>query len=263
MRMLNILPIATIATISILIVCINPFSTFMLPRIFNFGRSILTGGFTNGGKPLSSAITNQIPGQPVEPTVPTAIQARNTTSNAASTTTTKMSNDIATFANGCFWGTEHIFRKYYGGGKGLLDAKVGYIGGKESSKNPSYEEVCTGRTGHAEATQIEFDPSKVSYAELVEFFYRSHDPTTKDRQGNDRGTQYRSAIFTHSAEQDEVAKKVTEEVQQKHFSPKQQKIVTQIEQRPANAFFVAEDYHQKYLENNPSGYHCPTHRLWW
>lgn len=256
----------TIVAFSIVIIAsiFNQSSTFMLPRIINFGRSVLTGGFNNGGKPLSSAITNQIQGQPVEPTVPTAIQARNSTSDATITTTaTKMSNDIATFANGCFWGTEDIFRKYYGGGKGLLDAKVGYIGGKESSKNPSYEEVCTGRTGHAEATQIEFDPKKVSYAELVEFFYRSHDPTQKDRQGPDRGTQYRSAIFTHSAEQDEVAKKVTEEVQQKHFTPKQQKIVTQIEQRPASSFFVAEEYHQKYLENNPSGYHCPTHRLWW
>lgn len=234
----------------------------MLPRILNFGRSILTGGLNNGGKPLSSAITNHIPGQPIEPTVQTAIQARQATTEATNNST-KMSNDFATFASGCFWGTEHIFREHYGGGKGLVDAKVGYIGGKESSKNPSYEEVCTGRTGHAEATQVQFDPKKVSYAELVEFFYRSHDPTQKDRQGADRGTQYRSAIFTHSAEQDEIAKKVTEEVQQKHFTPDQRKIVTQIEQRPVSAFFVAEHYHQKYLENNPSGYQCPTHRLWW
>lgn len=127
---------------------------------------------------------------------------------------TAVSPQYFTGASGCFWGTEHIFRKHYAD-KGLLDAKVGYIGGKDSSKNPSYEEVCTGRTGHAEAVQIKFDPAKVSYGELVEFLYRTHDPTTKDRQGNDRGTQYRSAIFPHNEEQLEEAKKVTQQIQEK------------------------------------------------
>ncbi|PWN40952.1 peptide methionine sulfoxide reductase [Ceraceosorus guamensis] len=167
-----------------------------------------------------------------------------------------------TFASGCFWGTEHIFREHYKG-KGLIDAKVGFIGGKESSKNPSYEEVCTGRTGHAEAAQVTFDPSKVSYAELVEFFYRTHDPTQLNAQGNDRGTQYRSAIFAHSPEQLEAIKKVTNEVQEKHFTPKGKKIVTQVEERPAGDFFEADEHHQEYLHKNPWGYQCGTHRLWW
>ncbi|PWN50952.1 methionine sulfoxide reductase A [Violaceomyces palustris] len=170
---------------------------------------------------------------------------------------------LATVASGCFWGTEHIYRQHYGKGKGLIDAKVGFIGGLESSKNPTYEEVCTGRTGHAEATQIKFDPAKVSYAELVEFFYRTHDPTQLNFQGPDRGTQYRSAIFAHDDEQLEIANKVTAEVQAKHFDPKGQKIVTQIEKRAAQDFFEADAYHQEYLARTPGGYHCPTHVLHW
>lgn len=172
-------------------------------------------------------------------------------------------HEYATVANGCFWGTEDIYRKAYSNGKGLLDCKVGFIGGKESSKNPSYEEVCTGRTGHAEAAQIKYDPSKVSYAELIEFFYRTHDPTQLNQQGNDRGTQYRTAIFAHDQNQLDIAKKVTEEVQKKHFDPKGKKIVTQLEVRPKEDFFPADDYHQQYLINNPNGYHCSTHRYWW
>ncbi|CCV00020.1 unnamed protein product [Malassezia sympodialis ATCC 42132] len=170
--------------------------------------------------------------------------------------------DIATFANGCFWGTEHIYRKYFSG-KGLLDVKVGFIGGKKDFPNPTYRDVCTGKTGHAEAAQVVFDPAQVSYAELVEFFYRTHDPTQVNGQGPDIGTQYRSALFPHTDEQERTAKRVTEEVQAKHFQPKGSQIATQIERLPVEDFFVAEDYHQAYLINNPSGYHCPTHRLWW
>ena len=147
-------------------------------------------------------------------------------------------------------------------------------------KNPSYRDVCTGQTGHAEAVRIEFDPTIVKYEELVgkwrkffffptptliprhaEFFYRTHDPTTKDRQGNDAGTQYRSAIFTHSDEQAETARSVTAAVQAKHFDKTGRKIVTTIE--PAKEWFQAEAYHQEYLFKNPSGYQCPTHRLHW
>lgn len=157
---------------------------------------------------------------------------------------------------GCFWGVEAIFKDHYGKGKGLLDAKVGYIGGKDSSKHPTYEEVCTGRTGHAEAAQVKFDPSIVSYAELTEFFYRTHDPTQKNAQGHDRGTQYRSAIFPHSKEQLEIAKKVTKEVQEKHFDPKGKKIVTEIEERKKEDFFEADEYHQEYLYKHPNGYQC-------
>ncbi|GJJ08224.1 hypothetical protein Clacol_002433 [Clathrus columnatus] len=162
-----------------------------------------------------------------------------------------------------FWGTEHIFLKHYPikDNKGILKTSVGYIGGNEDAKNPSYEEVCTGQTGHAEACRIEFDPIVLKYEELVEFFYRTHDPTTLNRQGNDRGTQYRSAIFTYSDEQAEIAKRVTAEVQAKHFDLRGEKIVTTIE--PAKDWYSAEDYHQEYLHKNPWGYQCPTHRLHW
>ncbi|KAF9078114.1 peptide methionine sulfoxide reductase [Rhodocollybia butyracea] len=170
---------------------------------------------------------------------------------------------VATFAAGCFWGVEHIFLKHYPPteNKGILKTAVGYTGGKASVQNPGYREVCSGETDHAEALRIEFDPSVVSYAELVEFFYRTHEPTTLNRQGNDRGTQYRSAIFTHSPDQFEVAKRVTAEVQAKHFTPKGETIVTQIAE--AGPWYDAEQYHQLYLFKNPSGYQCPTHRLQW
>ncbi|KAF8841627.1 PMSR-domain-containing protein [Paxillus ammoniavirescens] len=171
--------------------------------------------------------------------------------------------EIATFAAGCFWGVEHIFLKHYppSQNKGILKTAVGYTGGKDSSVGPSYQEVCSGTTNHAEALRIEFDPSVVSYDELVEFFYRTHDPTTVNKQGADTGTQYRSAIFTHSPEQTTVAKRVTEEVQAKHFTPKGKEIVTEILE--AGPWYDAELYHQLYLFKNPDGYQCPTHRLHW
>jgi len=176
-----------------------------------------------------------------------------------------MPQEIAIFASGCFWGTEHIFLKHYprepAPGKGITKTMVGYIGGKAESSNPDYRTVCNGTTGHAEALRIEFDPDVVGYAELVEFFYRTHDPTTVNRQGGDAGTQYRSAIFTTTPEQMAVARRVTDEVQAKHFTPKGSKIVTEI--REAGPWWDAEDYHQLYLFKNPGGYQCPTHRLHW
>jgi len=171
--------------------------------------------------------------------------------------------EIATFAAGCFWGVEHIFLKHYpiAQNKGILKTAVGYTGGNDTSTDPTYQQVCSGRTSHAEALRIEFDPSVVSYSELVEHFYRTHDPTTVNSQGNDQGTQYRSAIFYHSPEQLKTAQAVTEEVQAKHFTPKGKKIVTEIS--PAGPWYDAEEYHQEYLHKNPSGYQCPTHRLQW
>ncbi|TFK80231.1 peptide methionine sulfoxide reductase [Polyporus arcularius HHB13444] len=171
--------------------------------------------------------------------------------------------EVATFASGCFWGVEHIFLKYFppSENKGILKTAVGYTGGKEEAENPDYKTVCTGSTDHAEAVRIEFDPSIVTYDELVEFFYRTHDPTTVNKQGKDTGTQYRSAIFYHTPEQLEIAKRVTEEVQKKHFDPAGKKIVTQIV--PAGRWWDAEEYHQKYLHKNPTGYQCPNHRLHW
>ncbi|RGB35075.1 peptide-methionine (S)-S-oxide reductase [Rhizophagus diaphanus] len=171
-----------------------------------------------------------------------------------------MSNlEKATFAAGCFWGVEHIFKKHFDN----INTRVGYIGGATS--NPRYREVCSGNSGHAEACQIEFDPTKTSYETLVEFFYKTHDPTTANRQGPDVGTQYRSAIFYHSSEQKEIAEKVTEQIQEKLNNEKNlysgNKIVTEIVE--ATDWYDAEDYHQKYLEKNPSGYECPTHYVRW
>ncbi|KAI7894309.1 uncharacterized protein EV154DRAFT_415305 [Mucor mucedo] len=166
-----------------------------------------------------------------------------------------MSTEKATFAAGCFWGVEHIFLKYFK--QDGIKTKVGYIGG--DTPNPGYKEVCSGKSNHAEALEITFDPKKVSYATLVDFFYSTHDPTTVNAQGPDRGSQYRSAIFYHSPEQKSIAEKVTAEVQEKHLKGK--KIVTEIV--PAGVFYDAEAYHQNYLNDNPSGYQCPTHFKRW
>jgi peptide-methionine (S)-S-oxide reductase len=160
----------------------------------------------------------------------------------------------ATVAAGCFWGVEHLYRKHYGNGKGLIDAKVGYAGGHADS--PTYRAVCSGNTGHAEALQVTFDPSVVSYRQLLEFFYRMHDPTTKDRQGGDVGTQYRSAIFTHDEEQSKIAKEITDKVGKEWYK---QPVTTQIV--AAGQWWDAEEYHQLYLHNNPGGYECPAHFL--
>ncbi|EPZ35099.1 peptide methionine sulfoxide reductase [Rozella allomycis CSF55] len=155
-----------------------------------------------------------------------------------------MTQELATFAAGCFWGVEKYFLKHFQ--QSIVWSKVGYTGGSKS--DPSYKEVCSGATGHAEALQIMYDTSNTSYKELVTLFFRIHDPTTLNEQGNDKGTQYRSAIFYHSPQQKEIAESVIPEVQ-KHF---ENKIVTSIV--PATTFYSAEEYHQKYLAKNPSGY---------
>lgn len=155
--------------------------------------------------------------------------------------------ETAILAGGCFWGMEDLLRKI----PGVLETEVGYTGG--SSENPVYEDVKTGRTGHAEAVRITFDPSKLSYEQLLEKgFFRMHDPTTKNRQGNDVGTQYRSAIFVTSAEQRKQAELVKERVDKsgKWKAP----VVTEILE--AKTFTRAEDYHQEYLVKHPGGYTC-------
>lgn len=185
---------------------------------------------------------------------------------------------LCTVAAGCFWGTEHVYRKRFAG-KGLLDAKVGYIGGDLS--NPTYRAVCGGKTGRksccppsgrqrrkrwerenvslttstdAEAAQIVFDPKQVSYRELLEFFYRMHDPTTLNAQGPDTGPQYRSAIYYHDADQEAVARDVTAKANAQWWKGG---IVTEV--APAGKWYSAEEYHQLYLERNPAGYECPSH----
>jgi len=162
-------------------------------------------------------------------------------------------SSTATVAAGCFWGVEHMFRKEFAN-KGLYDARVGYTGG--DVRNPSYRAVCSGGTGHAESLQITYDPGSLSYRQIIEFFYRMHDPTTKDQQGPDRGHGYRSGIFYHDAEQERIAKEVTKKVNEQWWDGK---VVTEV--LPAGEWWDAEDYHQLYLEANPSGYECPSHYL--
>jgi peptide methionine sulfoxide reductase msrA/msrB len=160
--------------------------------------------------------------------------------------TVKGTTEVALLAGGCFWGVEELIRQL----PGVIDTSVGYTGG--DLENPRYEDVKTGRTGHAESIRIEFDPSKISYEEILRYFFRLHDPTTKNRQGNDVGTQYRSAIFVADDGQRQVAERVRAEVDRsgKWSRP----IVTEIV--PAKEFYSAEGYHQDYLQKNPGGYTC-------
>jgi peptide-methionine (S)-S-oxide reductase len=144
----------------------------------------------------------------------------------------------ATFAAGCFWGVEDAFRQV----KGVTSAIVGYTGG--TRRNPLYEDVCTGKTGHAEAVEVEFNPAEVSYGELLAVFFQSHDPTTPNRQGPDIGTQYRSAIFFHDAEQQAAALEAKAALDRAAVF--QRPVVTEI--TPASEFYRAEEYHQQYFE---------------
>jgi peptide-methionine (S)-S-oxide reductase len=149
----------------------------------------------------------------------------------------------ATFGAGCFWGVEEAFRKT----PGVTGAAVGFMGGTKDE--PTYKEVCTGRTGHAEVVQVEYDPSRVDYAKLLEVFFASHDPTTLNRQGPDFGTQYRSAIFTHDGAQKAEATALKQQLQDSGAFPRP--IVTEI--TPAGTFWRAEEYHQQYLQKNGMG----------
>lgn len=149
-----------------------------------------------------------------------------------------MNTEKATFAAGCFWGVEAVFRNV----PGVTDVTVGYTGG--SAIDPSYQEVCAGTTGHAEAILVTFDPETVSFEKLMEVFWESHDPTTFNRQGPDIGTQYRSAVFFHTPEQEKVAARSKEELSRSGRLARP--IATEIS--PAGQFFPAEEYHQRYLE---------------
>jgi len=157
--------------------------------------------------------------------------------NGKQETITMNKTEKATFAAGCFWGIENSFRKL----PGVVEATSGYIGGHK--ENPSYKEVCTGKTGHAEAVEVIFDPSIISYSELLNHFWDIHNPTTLNRQGPDIGTQYRSEIFYHNIEQKEIAEQSKKEMNEKKFSGR---IVSDI--NPATTFWRAEEYHQRYYE---------------
>lgn len=154
--------------------------------------------------------------------------------------------ETATFGNGCFWCTEAIFKSL----KGVETVESGYSGGK--IKNPTYREVCSGLTGHAEVIQITFDPSVITYDELLEVFWETHDPTTPNRQGADVGTQYRSAVFYHTPEQKQAAEKYKAELNRQNVYNKP--VVTEI--TAFDKFYKAEDYHQNYYANNPTQGYC-------
>jgi peptide-methionine (S)-S-oxide reductase len=159
-----------------------------------------------------------------------------------------MTTELATFASGCFWCTEAVFQQL----RGVISVMPGYIGG--SLENPDYKTVCTGSTGHAECVQIEFDPDVVSYHDLLDVFFKTHDPTTLNRQGADVGTQYRSGIFFHSERQRELAAQYIRELDasDSFAAP----VVTEIS--AASMFYPAEEYHRDYFNQNPGQGYCAS-----
>ena len=157
-----------------------------------------------------------------------------------------MATETATLAGGCFWCLEAVYEQV----RGVEKVVNGYTGG--STVNPTYREVCSGATGHAEAVQLTFDPEQVSYRQLLDLFFTMHDPTTLNRQGPDTGTQYRSAVFHHDEEQRSTAEEVVADFTERRVWPAP--IVTELQ--PLDVFYDAEDYHQQYFRNNPSAGYC-------
>jgi peptide-methionine (S)-S-oxide reductase len=164
-----------------------------------------------------------------------------------------MAQKKAILAGGCFWGMQDLFRRQ----QGVTGTRVGYTGG--TMDNPRYEDIKTGTTGHAESIEVTYDDTKTNFRALLEFFFQMHDPTTMDRQGNDRGSQYRSAIFYTDDEQRDVAAALIREIDAAGFLPAP--IVTEV--IPAGPFYEAEGYHQDYLETHPGGYTCHFVRPNW
>ncbi|KAJ3137017.1 Peptide-methionine (S)-S-oxide reductase [Irineochytrium annulatum] len=184
----------------------------------------------------------------------TSISASHPVTDTTTSATTMLEKAI--LGAGCFWGVEKSFRKKFGGDVART-IQVGYSGG--SVANPSYRDVCSGNTGHAEVIQFEFDPATTSYPAILDFFFRMHEPTTLNRQGNDRGTQYRSCIIYTTEEQRKQAEEAIARVKPAYGGSG---VATTVE--PFKAFYTAEDYHQDYLTVNPHGYECSTHfeRSW-
>ena len=158
----------------------------------------------------------------------------------------KTDHETATFANGCFWCSEAIFKRL----NGIKSVLPGYSGGQV--ENPTYEQVCTGGTGHAESIQIEFDPKVMNFEKILDIFWRTHDPTTLNRQGNDIGTQYRSAIFYHDLKQKEIAEKSKRDLENEGVY--KDPVVTEI--APFSGFYVAEDYHKNYYDEHRDAPYC-------
>jgi len=154
--------------------------------------------------------------------------------------------EIATLGGGCFWCLEAVYNQM----EGVISAKSGYMGGL--LPDPDYHSVCTGKTGHIEVVQVTFDPAITTYREILEVFFAIHDPTSIDRQGNDAGTQYRSAIFTHTEEQRQIAEAMIDELDAEDIYGRP--IVTEV--RPGETFYIAEDYHQEYFRKNPNQGYC-------
>ncbi|QJQ05996.1 peptide-methionine (S)-S-oxide reductase MsrA [Undibacterium piscinae] len=154
------------------------------------------------------------------------------------------STAIATLGGGCFWCTEAVFQQI----RGVIKVESGYAGG--ANEHPTYEQICTGKTGHAEVVRLSFDPAVISYKELLEIFFTIHDPTTLNRQGNDAGTQYRSVIYFHDAEQQAIAQQVIQQMAAVWDDP----IVTELSAAPV--FYIAEDYHQNYFRQHPQQGYC-------
>ncbi|OUC97112.1 peptide-methionine (S)-S-oxide reductase MsrA [Streptosporangium minutum] len=196
------------------------------------------------GKDKTSMVSpeNALPGRDTRMAVP----ARHAVLDAPLAPPYPEGSEIADFGLGCFWGAERKFWQT----PGVVSTSVGYAGGY--TRNPTYEEVCSGQTGHTELVRVVFDPSKVSYEELLRVFWEAHDPTQGMRQGNDVGTQYRSAVYFHSPEQEKSALTSRNAYQKVLTESGYGKITTEI--APAGDYFFAEDYHQQYLFKNPGGY---------
>ena len=203
--------------------------------MFGFGKSSTmpdaADALPGREQAIPTAETHSINGAPLKPPYPEG-------------------TEIAEFALGCFWGEEKLYWQQ----PGVIVTAVGYEGG--FTPNPTYEEVCSGRTGHAETVRVVFDPTRTSYEQLLKLFWEAHDPTQGMRQGGDVGTQYRSAIFTHSDAQHAAATASREMYQRELTKAGYGQIATEI--RPADTFYFAEDYHQQYLAKVPNGY-CPVH----
>jgi peptide-methionine (S)-S-oxide reductase len=189
---------------------------------------------------------NALPGRPT----PMRVPARHEVLGTPLQPPYPEGSQVAEFALGCLWGAE----KDYWQVPGVITTAVGYEGG--FTPNPTYEETCTGRTGHAETVRVVFDPAKVSYARLLKVFWESHNPTQGNRQGNDIGTTYRSAVFYPSPEQEKQARESLAGYQERLTAAGYPTITTEV--APASEFYFAEDYHQQYLKKNPYGY-CPDH----
>lgn len=174
-------------------------------------------------------------------------QPSNAQTTSTQTSPTTQTKEIAVFASGCFWGTEYMFREV----PGVISTRVGYTGG--FVENPTYQQVCSGKTGHAEAMEITFDPAKVDYEKLARLFFETHDPTQVNRQGPDIGEQYRSGIFYNSDHQKAIAQKLIDELKAKGL-----KVATEL--TPAQRFWPAEEYHQKYYEKTGKTPYCHSYR---